>query len=70
MSAFTGVKVFSASMIQQRTVLDAMVTQWLAAARRRPSFELVDVVIRQSSDEAFHCISIILFYKENKEKKR
>jgi hypothetical protein len=66
MSAFTGVKVFSASMVGLRAMLDETINQWLAAARRRPSFELVDVVIRQSSDEAFHCISIILFYKEKK----
>lgn len=64
MNAFTGVKVFSASVFGLRATLDAAVTQWLAAARRRPSFELVDVVIRQSSDEAFHCLSIVIFYKE------
>lgn len=64
MKAFTGVKVFSASVFGLRATLDEAVTQWLAAARRRPSFELVDVVIRQSSDEAFHCLSIVIFYKE------
>lgn len=66
MSTFNGVKVFSASMMALRATLDEAVTRWLEAARRRPGFELVDVVTRQSSDESFHCLSIVLFYKETR----
>jgi hypothetical protein len=64
-SAFNGVKVFCATMVQQRQDLGEVVTRWIDEARRtRPGFELVDIKIAQSSDEAFHCISICVFYNE------
>jgi hypothetical protein len=59
-----GLKVFSATMFAQRQVLGETVTQWLEEMRRRPGFEVVDIVIRQSSDAAFHCLSILVFFKE------
>ena len=66
MSAFNGVKVFAASQIAQRQVLGEEVTRWLENARtRRPGFELVDVVVRQSSGRAFHCLTISLFFTED-----
>lgn len=65
MSAFTGVKVISATMFAQRQVLGETVTQWLEEARRRPGFEIVDVVVRQSSDAAYHCVSICIFFRED-----
>lgn len=66
MSAFNGVKVFCATMVAQRQQLGEQVTAWLEDARvRRPGFEVVDMVVSQSSDEAFHCISISVFYKED-----
>ena len=58
---FNGVKVFAATMIDQRDALGDRVTEWLAA---RPRLELVDAVVRQSSDDQFHCVSIVLFYRE------
>jgi hypothetical protein len=65
MSAFSGVKVFSATMIAQRLALGDEVTRWLAEARKtRPGFEIVDIVIRQSSDQAFHALSIVVFFRE------
>ena len=74
MSAFNGVKVFAATMVAQRQMLGETVTAWLEDARaRRPGFQLVDVVVRQSSDDAFHCISITIFFNEDlaaKEKPR
>jgi hypothetical protein len=72
-SAFNGVKIFAATMVAQRQTLGEEVTRWLEDARaRRPGFQLVDVVVRQSSDRAFHCISITIFFNEDlgKEKKR
>jgi hypothetical protein len=63
-SAFNGVKVFSATMFQQRQVLGETATQWLEEARRLPGFKVVDIVISQSSDDAFHCLSICFFYIE------
>ena len=65
MSSFNGVKVFCATMFHQRQSLGEEVTAWLEDARaRRPGFQVVDVVVRQSSDDAFHCLSIVIFFKE------
>ena len=72
--AFNGVQVFCATMFQQRQDLGDTVTRWLDQARRtRPGFEVVDIQVRQSSDEAFHCLSIVIFFNETvvaKEKRR
>lgn len=59
--AFTGVKVFSASMFAQRQQLGDTVTAWLAA---HPELAIVDMVQTQSSDSAYHCLSISVFYAE------
>jgi len=58
---FNGVKVFSATMAQERENLGEKVTDWI---RSRPDVEIVNTVVTQSSDEAFHCIAITLFFKE------
>ena len=64
MNAFTHVKVFSATMVQQRDTLGEKVTDWLAThARANNPVEIVDKVVTQSSDQAFHCLSIVLFYR-------
>ena len=66
MSSFNGVKVFTATMVAQRQTLGETVTAWLEDARaRRPGFQIVDIEVRQSSDNAFHCISIIVFFNED-----
>lgn len=59
---FNGVKVFSATMAQERESLGDRITEWL---RSRPDIEVVDTVVTQSSDEAFHCLAITIFYWEN-----
>ncbi len=58
---FTGVKVFSATKAKEREELGDSVTRWL---RSNSDFEVVDRVVRQSSDNEFHCLTIILFYRE------
>lgn len=60
MNAFDGVKVFSATQYQDRDQLGEWVTVWIAA---HPEITVVDLVIRQSSDYAFHCITISVFYR-------
>jgi hypothetical protein len=57
--AFNGVKIFSATMFAQREQLGETATRWLA---EHPEIELIDVVVTQSSDDAFHCIAISVFY--------
>ena len=59
---FNGVKVFSATMVADRDQLGEKVTAWIAA---NPSKKVTDIVVTQSSDEAFHCIAITVFYHED-----
>jgi len=55
---FDGVKVFSATMINDRQRLGEVVTEWL----QRQSIDVVDISITQSSDASFHCITVVVFY--------
>jgi hypothetical protein len=59
---FNGVKVFSATMVADRDQLGEKVTDWIA---KNSSRKVTDLVITQSSDEAFHCIAITVFYWED-----
>jgi hypothetical protein len=60
-NAFNGVKIFSATVFANRERLGEVVTQWLA---EHPELEVVDLKVTQSSDAAFHCITISVFYLE------
>ncbi|MGZ3405693.1 MAG: hypothetical protein ACXVAN_04560 [Polyangia bacterium] len=60
---FNGVKVFSATMAQERDQLGEKITQWLST---HPGVEIVDKIVTQSSDEAFHCLAITLFFNDPK----
>jgi hypothetical protein len=57
---FNSVKVFSATKWRDRDVLGEQITTWIA---ENPSVLIVDKVVRQSSDSAFHCLSIVLFLR-------
>jgi hypothetical protein len=57
---FTGVKVFSATKAKERDDLGEQVTRWL---RANGDLEIVDRTVMQSSDNEFHCLSVVLFYK-------
>lgn len=59
---FNGVRVFSATMVSDREQLGEKITAWLTA---NPACHVREVVVTQSSDEAFHCIAITLFYWED-----
>lgn len=58
---FTGVKVFSTTLARDRDQLSERIGEWLQA---HPELEVVDKVVTQSSDKAFHCLSITFFYRE------
>jgi hypothetical protein len=60
MNHFVGVKVFSATMQLDRDRLGDRVAQWMAD---NPQLEVVDHSTTQSSDNAYHCLSIVLFYR-------
>ena len=59
---FNGVKVFSATMVADRDQLGEKVTAWINA---HPDKKVTNLVVTQSSDEAFHCIAITVFYWED-----
>jgi folate-dependent tRNA-U54 methylase TrmFO/GidA len=63
MERATGVKVFSTTLARDRDGLGDVITRWLA---EHPGVEIVDKVVRQSSDRQFHCLSVTLFYREGK----
>lgn len=60
---FNGVKVFSATMAQERDQLGEKITNWL---HDRPHVKVIDKIVTQSSDEAFHCLAITVFYIDEK----
>ncbi len=63
---FDGLKVFSATMAHQREHLGETVTAWMAD---HPAYRVTEVIVTQSSDSAFHCITITVFYAEEREAK-
>lgn len=59
--SYEGLKVFSATKARDREDLGSKVTAWI---RDHPDLEVVDKVVRQSSDREFHCLSITVFYRK------
>lgn len=57
---FNGVKVFSATLFNDRQLLGDKVTAWIA---EHPRNEVVEITVTQSSDASFHCIALTLFYR-------
>lgn len=56
---FNGVKTFAATKYGDRAVLGDRVTEWMT---NHPELEVVDIVITQSSDDAYHCLTMTVFY--------
>lgn len=59
---FNGVKVFSATMVADRDQLGEKVSAWM---QNNTHLKVTDIVVTQSSDEAFHCIAITVFYYQD-----
>jgi hypothetical protein len=59
---FNGVKVFSATMVADRDQLGEKVSAWMS---NHSQLKVTDIVVTQSSDEAFHCIAITVFFWED-----
>ena len=60
---FTGVKVFSATKAKEREDLGENVTRWI---KSNSDLEIVDRIVMQSSDNEFHCYSLVIFYRHTK----
>ncbi len=48
-------------MFADRGQLGDRITAWIASGPQR---KLTDIVVTQSSDAAFHCVTISIFYQE------
>lgn len=48
-------------MFADRGMLGEKVTDWLT---NHPQCALTDIIVTQSSDAEFHCVTISVFYKE------
>jgi hypothetical protein len=59
-AAFDAVCVFSASDFRRRAEIGDEVTEWVAM---HPERELVEVVVKQSSDANHHCLTIVVFHR-------
>ncbi len=57
---FSGVKIFAATKAKEREDLGEQVTRWL---RANADLEVVDRTVLQSSDDEFHCLTVVLFYR-------
>ena len=58
---FNGVKVFTASKAEEREYLGDRATAWMEL---HPDLDIRKIQTLQSSDRAFHCISIVVFYQD------
>lgn len=56
-----GVKVFSATKHEDRRKLGDVVTKWLDS---HPEYKVTREEVRQSSDNEYHCLSIVIFYEK------
>ena len=57
--AFDGMKVFCATTSQRRNSLGETVTDWL---NDNPDVTPVEATMVQSSDEAYHCVTMVLCF--------
>ena len=59
MSIFNSVKVFSATKAKERESLGEAITEWL---KQNPDVEIVEKTVTQSSDNEYHCLTVVIFY--------
>ncbi len=62
---FAGVKVFSATLTEERLALGDRIGSWLA---QHPELRAEHAVAVQSSCAAFHCLTIVVFYSRRAER--
>ena len=65
--SYNRVEVFSATKARERQGLGERVTSFL---NNHPQHEVVDYVVRQSSDAEFHCLTIVLFLYDEQKRRR
>lgn len=60
--SFNGVKLFTATLSADRERLGTRVTDWIAG---NPQSTVTEIVVTQSSDSAYHCIALTVFFHEH-----
>jgi hypothetical protein len=58
--AMMGAKVFTATKARDRDELGEVLTRWI---QDNPKARILEKVVTQSSDCAYHCLSITIFYE-------
>ena len=61
MVQYQAVKVFSATRARERESLGDAMSEWLAENLNK--IEVIDTRVIQSSDQQFHCLTIVVFYR-------
>ena len=61
MNGYNSVKVFTATKAKEREALGEVMTAWLK--RMEGEIQVVDTKVIQSSDQQFHCLTIVVFYR-------
>jgi hypothetical protein len=59
MVEYQGAKVFTATKARERQELGNHLTHWLS---ENPDVKIKNTTVTQSSDNEFHCLTIIVFY--------
>ncbi len=60
---FDAVKVFSVTKYWDRTKLGDQVTAWIQTQVLQGGAMITGTRVLQSSDRAFHCLTIVIFYQ-------
>jgi hypothetical protein len=58
-ASFSAVKVFSATKARDRLALGERITEWIQD--QHPHIK--ETAVLQSSDNEFHCLSVVVFYE-------
>ncbi|MBA3499681.1 MAG: hypothetical protein H0T65_04880 [Deltaproteobacteria bacterium] len=58
---FDSVRVFSSTLVADRLRLGERVTEWIAS---NPQCTVTEVIVTQSSDSAYHCLTFTLFFRQ------
>lgn len=61
--SYNAVKVFTATKAKEREALGEVMSAWLR--RMEGEIEVVDTKVIQSSDQQFHCLTIVVFYRRS-----
>ena len=63
---FDSVRVFSSTLVADRLRLGERVTEWIAT---HPHVKVTELVVTQSSDSAYHCLTFTLFFRESRDQR-